>query len=122
MTEQLISLETAKLAKEKGFDLLVNHCFFGINDFKEQDWKHEYNNWNAYSVHISRPTQTLLQKWLRERPTPIIVTPITDFVAWEAEILNPDTGKIFVDKIDDRWIDSYEAALEAGLQAALNTL
>jgi hypothetical protein len=43
MTDQLISLETAKLAKEKGF----------ANEF---DWLSQG----------SFPTQSLLQKWLRE--------------------------------------------------------
>ena len=43
MTEQLISKETAVLAKEKGFDL------------------------NNHLKNGNPPTQSLLQKWLREK-------------------------------------------------------
>lgn len=117
MKEQLISLETAKLAKEKGFDWKTEQSWSYIIGV---DGKH-FLNYNIYKGY-SAPTQAFLQKWLRERPTPIIVTPITDFVAWEVEILNPDTGTISIDKVNDRWIDSYEAALETGLLAALNTI
>ena len=62
MEDQLISFETAKLAKEKGFwgifllykkdGTTWNSCFLGEDEFKE-----------CYPA----PTQSLLQKWLREK-------------------------------------------------------
>jgi len=49
MTEQLIEFETAKLAKEKGFDIP------GISDYLISGYK------------CFAPTQSLLQKWLRDK-------------------------------------------------------
>lgn len=93
MQEDLINLETDKLAREKGF------------------------------TGIQTPTHALLQKWLREQKTPIVVTPVTDFVAWEVEIDHPDGGTIIVAKNrEDRWFNSYEEALEIGLQEGLKLI
>jgi hypothetical protein len=72
MTEKLIELETAKLAKEKGFEWLTRNYFGQINaepfethensldDYNSSRWDEKGGEW------ISRPTQSLLQKWLRE--------------------------------------------------------
>jgi len=51
MTEQLISFETAKLANEKGFEITGNQASFIMN--------------NPNGLNL--PTQSLLQKWLREK-------------------------------------------------------
>jgi len=50
MEEQLITFKTAKLAKEKGFD--VEDEYYYIEDLKIQG---------------IFPTQTILQKWLRDK-------------------------------------------------------
>ena len=61
MIEQLVKFETAKLAKEKGFNWMV----IGYN------W-YDYTGTSEYGFEcinhnkISAPTQSLLQKWLRE--------------------------------------------------------
>jgi hypothetical protein len=88
MEEQLVSFETAKLAKEKGFDIETEYKFYNE---KEISYKN-YADWDireegGYSIvtvprktgqlkkdlHIKfieeefpAPTQSLLQKWLRE--------------------------------------------------------
>jgi len=70
MEEQLISFDTAKLAKEKGYFESPNKCY----DPKCLDINHIYDWWTErfYSTpeRIQRlllaPTQSLLQKWLRE--------------------------------------------------------
>ena len=58
MKEQLVSFETAKLAKEKGFNWNCEKCFqignLKIVPIKNHQWK------------CLDPTQSLLQKWLRE--------------------------------------------------------
>jgi len=93
MQEEVIDLEIFKLAEEKGF------------------------------TTIQAPTHALLQKWLREQRAPIIVTPVTDFVAWEVEIDHPDKGTIIIAKNrEDRWFNSYEEALEMGLHEALKLI
>lgn len=69
MKEQLITFETAKLAKEKGFDEPCKWHYTQNNSSKPaQLFAVEYepeclNTWNG---RYSAPTQSLLQKWLRE--------------------------------------------------------
>ena len=135
MQEGVINLETAKLAREKGFiarqstyfdehgelvelyecycdDRDVNSCGCGAIE-----------TYDAGKDAIQAPTHALLQKWLRELKTPIVVTPVTDFVAWEVEIDHPDKGTIIVAKNrEDKWFNSYEEALEIGLQEGLKLI
>jgi len=92
MTDQLITFETAKLSKEKGFDL-INHLKNGLP-----------------------PTQSLLQKWLRENHNiHIVISPTMGAII--VELLNPALtwGSIPPQK-------SYEEALEAGLIEALKLI
>ncbi len=86
MGDQLINFETAKLAKEKGFkepvyyyfqkpvgskyfsealdtELEEEAIFISINDVNPEDCNSGDDFPNRY---YSRPTQSLLQKWLRE--------------------------------------------------------
>lgn len=67
--EQYISFETAKLAKEKGFD---EPC---IRRFKNSIVSCESNaliNSNGDKNGCSRPTQSLLGRWLREKHKMIV--------------------------------------------------
>ena len=75
MKEQLISFETAKLAKEKGFESSVHNCIYNKDgkllipidqmDFmREQDSIQDY--FELIKSYPNAPTQSLLQKWLRE--------------------------------------------------------
>jgi hypothetical protein len=67
MTDKLISFETAKLAKEKGFNIPVNGVYVdnGTLSFARDNDETDYN-WNERKGY-SAPTQSLLQKWLREK-------------------------------------------------------
>ena len=61
--EEICTYEVCKLAKEKGFD--VDCEAFYYNDGFLQYAKFE--NWNGrYINKFSAPTQSLLQRWLRE--------------------------------------------------------
>jgi Mg2+/Co2+ transporter CorB len=91
MTDQLISFETAKLAKEKGFN--IKHYWY--NDI--------------------RPTQSLLQKWLREKHGIHIVIQKYGNV-WSFEIVTDITYS------DDILYFSFEKALEGALYQALNRI
>ena len=81
MEEQLITYPTAVLAKEKGFSEQVEHFWttHKIPDISTgseyQSDRNVFSNWNngqgcypttAKEVCCSAPTQSLLQKWLRE--------------------------------------------------------
>ena len=67
---EVISLETAKLAREKGFDVLVpnfytDHTYLG-KDVQYNPIGIVKRNYNAFKDKYSAPTQSLLQRWLRE--------------------------------------------------------
>ena len=65
MTEQLISFETAKLAKEKGFDeQTVDFYQIKTKMIGFGEGRYRYNTIKGF---ISAPTQSFLQTWLREK-------------------------------------------------------
>lgn len=153
MKEQLINFETAKLAKEKDFNILQHSYYFEDGEFKENSLKgtngyygeeYEFNlsefneNWNdkwltkktgdrcfgcskqkGYLETFSAPTQSLLQKWLREvHNIHITVTSISQ-ESWQYHIQKPK------DKLGDNYdedYENYEKALEDGLQEALKLI
>jgi len=66
MEDQIITFETAILAKEKGFDIPTRLCYAGKDSIALP-----YNSGNDYYKnnhdYESAPTQSLLQRWLREK-------------------------------------------------------
>lgn len=88
MEEQKVTFEVAKLAKEKGFDIPCNYYFYTPDALAmvNKSWKsrkitfeenHVFGQRNRffkgrlydrnhYNTTISIPTQSLLQRWLRE--------------------------------------------------------
>lgn len=70
ITEDYVSFETAKLLKEKGFDLPVHYVYHywtkapffhrKMKNFNSEEYRHLKNEW------YSAPTQFLAMKWLRE--------------------------------------------------------
>lgn len=150
MEEQLITLETAKLAKEKGFDWKT-HDYFNKNKYStkykhsigyiDDYWGDNYNyDWNTngepfkpfskdcYSV----PTQSLLQKWLREIHKIDIYVKGYGFGYYPCHNNVPPANQGNVKYIDRRWnlqneerfddLITYEQALEKGLQEALKLI
>lgn len=126
MKEQLISFETAKLAKEKGFNIATSHGYYRHGT--EEDFR-ELLLWvNAEEKEPEfgfAPTQALLQKWLRE----IHSTYVTSLPSYSDnsdkkkhffEIAFQNTIKQMGDKFG--YFDTYEQALEVGLLEALKLL
>ena len=111
MKEQLISFETAKLAKEKGFVYMKANCY-GDNMCYQLPEGELINALKGNSVggYILAPTQSLLQKWLREIHNIFISTDVN----YCYKIYHND--ELFEESTD---YHSYEEALEAGLYQAL---
>ena len=113
MKEELILFETAKLAYEKGFDIECERYF---NEDGEM-WT--YNNWGSglSNKSLFRPSQSLLQRWLREEHE-IHIEPSPDEVHdWQWDLYDL-SGNV----LNEFWregLKSYEEALEKGLQEAL---
>lgn len=124
MQEQLITFETAKLAKGKGFD------------WKCKDWfkkNGESDNLNAYTWNsnegnqvnflFTRPTQSLLQKWLREVKN-IDVIVLYQYGTDKERKYDVETYSMYVEEEEFEEVEynSYEEALEDGLQEALKLI
>lgn len=129
MEEQLISFETAKLAKEKGFDIATVSFYDGYIDntpklISKQLSKEPIINWNkdykegGHGVYYSAPTQSLLQKWLREKHN-IIVEPIF-MSSRDWNIIIHTVVNTSLSLLEEN--TAYEEALEAGLQEALKLI
>lgn len=127
MTEQLINFETAKLAQEKGFDIRSEYFYtdlFGLchlegdGDFlfnskgqHKYDCNGEFEVGNRYYV----PTQSLLQKWLRE--THKIEIAIQWFDNCYIKAVNKKPFKANTYKVEG--FQNYEETFEIALSEAL---
>ncbi len=145
MKEQLISFETAKLAKEKGFNPIFcefekvpDEMFYDAYDFR----KYHYSFLNGksekdaelvlpavcrkknlnYNFICYAPTQSLLQKWLREEHN--IHINVSYGLTFTFKINGDLKGNDYVDysEIEKYWGRTYEQALEKGLQKALKLI
>ena len=138
MKKELISFKTAKLAKEVGFDEKCSHYYvLDFQSFKADGVLHKTglpNDWDNSNIlqfvkrtnqpHLApAPTQSLLQRWLREKHNiDIIVKP------WSGDV--EDTKKYAADVcifgtttyIKLARVDTYEEALEQGLLQALKLI
>ena len=119
MKEELITFETANLAKEKGFDVEVRDYY--KNSSPNNLMKHKiYMNFNKYiNLCVSAPTQTLLQKFLWEKYSIWVQsTPIFSSNECIGVTVTISSWKFPVIQVNYQGFDVYEG-LEKGLQEAL---
>lgn len=127
MTEELVTLETAKLLKEKGFkeDVSVFYelvCEEGSYEYELFE-SYDAQNYNASVYSFSAPTQYIAQKWLRETKNLHIEISYMYENYWIYDILTIPNHDLV--GLSDRPIihyKSYEEALEAGIQEALKLI
>ena len=130
MKEQLISLETAKLAKEKGFDV---PCTKHYSSNKNETGGYDIHRSRQYVTHKSlrsggylAPTQSLLQKWLRDKHRLYLTVDVAvygDEGRYAAQLVGYHKLKFTNVLIDGFTIyNTYEEALEEGLQQALKLI
>jgi hypothetical protein len=142
MEEQLITFETAVLAKEKGFVNGTKGCFIvykedNINPKGDKGTKKgEFEYCKRFSLkngeldsdedynYLERPTQSLLQKWLRE----VHKISVESTSCWwddgkkefEYNVYKKDLGGDSPCSLSV--FKTYEEALELGLQEALKLI
>ena len=134
--EQFVSFETAKLLKEAGFDVPCRGIYVtdrtGYYEFREYDSKQTKDDlcWNTddgFQYEYLAPTQALAARWLRE------VHRIVVDVAYIPPHVGRDVWQYFVGGIDDmvwpgdyetsdRKYETYEEAMEVGLQEAIKLI
>lgn len=122
ITEQYVTFDTAKMLKKAGFDCRVNRYFqipYFSGEAKEKSMLTAINN-NRYPRNYSRPTQAVAARWLREVYHYAVCIWFTkDHEKWfyaYRTVFDTDYN------ISEYKYDSYEAALEAGLQECLKLI
>lgn len=134
MTEELVTLETAKLLKEKGFNEYCKNVIDIDNILRETLYR---TNDDLPKQCFSLPTQSLAQKWLRETknlhvlsiPKVVesynkigeVVKTEVEFYYWDIYIVG-DRHKHIVQDFVTNQFSTYEEALEAGIQRALELI
>ena len=109
MTEELVTLETAKLLKEKGF--LQRKYFINVSTLH-----------NCYK-YLSVPPQSVVQRWLRETKDLHIEISYMYENYWIYDILTiPNHDLVGLSDRPTIHYKSYEEALEAGIQEALKLI
>jgi hypothetical protein len=140
MEDQLVSLETAKLAKEKGFNIQCREGYYETEEHTLEIGRGGDCNFpyqaprvlskscqdNYTKIIAEAPTKSLLQKWLREVHNIIVEVWFdetqTDGFPWligsilvENVCINDENHSLF-----GTYFDNYEEALEIGLKEAVN--
>lgn len=145
ISEELITFKTAQLAKQAGFDVVVYTCYNSEGKLMETsdllnihcegglDFDEFFMNYNDkpglekyYKTKLySAPTQSLLQKWIREvHNSHVEVTSRKDYddkIVYTWDIYD---NKIPNEELTDEepLFDTYELALEQALQEALTLI
>ena len=131
--ENYVSFETAKLLKEAGFDVPCRGVYVtdrtGYYEFREYDNKQTKDDlcWNTedgFQYEYLAPTQALAARWLREvHHYAVCVWYSAEHEKWFYAHGNLD-NMMFDEEysISEFIYDSYEQALEAGLQEAIKLI
>ena len=150
MEDQLVTFETAVLAREKGFDIhcdnrfdeqtkeVINFKDFIVKNFISRDPAYYYHYIDSLKegyndkflnddkgFYLSIPTQSLLQRWLREKhKIDIHVDPFqegNDGKVFYVGFWSDDTSEEAEIK-DEDYKETYEEALESVLQEVLELI
>lgn len=128
MTDTLVSFETAKLAKEKGFPI-TEKGFYIEGVFINRGFSKDFHKWyKDDSLIQSAPTQSLLQRWLREEHNIHIGGEVrwnnfeNEEIIYEFWIKDMREVKPSKRIFTEPSCLSYEGALEKGLQEGLKLI
>lgn len=113
--EQYVSLDTAKLLKEAGFDVPCTSQYTE-NEFAWENLRKTDFNKNGYV--FSRPTQALAARWLRESHN---IDVMVDVYNRDYYVCNVYKNKHLA-IIRNIVTSSFEKALEAGLCEAIKLI
>lgn len=136
--DEIVTYEVAKLAKEKGFDW---DCPTFYNPEGELKYGWAYDSMNSgldmrdmlchnsklplgFGAECAAPTQSLLQRWLREEKKIEVYVrnfeKTTNFPHHYWNFITDGNGKTL--KVGNKMFDTYELALEDALKYALENL
>lgn len=121
--ESYVSLETARMLKEVGFDVPCTSQYTE-NEFAWENLRK--TDFNKSNYVFSRPTQALVARWLREVHN-IYVCIDMNAAGWYYNLCKSCDGTYILwssyhgPNDGGNW-DSYEESLEAGLQEAIKLI
>ena len=133
MKDELISFETAKLAKDRGFDLDVRHFYPEWDDVGEELYScigqgigefisDDESTTRGYGDVTRVSTQSLLQRWLRENHVFVISVEPCVFTDFHTYIFFVRHGEKLGRVISSKEMlehNTYEEALEEALKESL---
>lgn len=131
MEDRTITFQNAKLAKEKGFDLeLTNYFYKTPNRGKPFHRTGALNNWNSFKrdnlidLYFSRPTQTMVRKWLREtKNIELKIVYSENTKGYHSSFLDKKNRCSWVWVVENNApIFVFEEALETAIEFALKSL
>lgn len=115
ITEDYVSVETAKLLKEKGFTFPVKKSYS--------------KNWNSFALAVSIPSQSLVMKWLREVHHYYIQVMFDSWASGrrlgyfvEIQKTDSDFEMMLHYVVDEMFYKTYEEAAEAAIKYCLENL
>ena len=129
MKEELVSFELARLAQSKGFHHMKSNCYGDSMCYQlpEGDLTNALKG-NIVLGYILAPTQSLLQKWLREEhKIHTNVFPVFEFrvQGWTFKMasifVNPEDKSLPLLQ-ENPFLNTYEEALEVSLIEALKLI
>ncbi len=132
MTEEFVTLETAKLLKEKGFkeDVFTFYEAECVEGDLELFESYEVENFNTRPDRFSAPSQSIAQKWLLEiKGVYVWVEPVigkrwkVSYCDFNVPIEDSDWMENEINKGNGYPVyDTYEKALETGILEALKLI
>jgi len=121
MDLKLIDYDTAKLAREVGFDLEVEYTY--TSDRGSADFFYDFDDYNQYDDNYSAPTQALLHKWLMDKFQMIVCISYLPFDnSFTSSVYKKENYPVTAYNTPLISYDSYEEVLEAGLKVTLQYL
>lgn len=128
ITEDFVSFETAITLKEKKFDIPVKNYYSIYTESTKYNLQKKYGakkNWNSFDLTISRPSQSLVMKWLRERGWFICIIPLAFHCGERASKFGYNIwagDNLEVDEFITPALDTYEEACEYGIMYCIENL
>ena len=122
--EEIVTYEVAKLAKEKGFNDKCYH-YYQKGELETDKCFNRYNK--GVDSICSAPTQSLLQRWLREKKNIVFgISPMQemdcDYLGWCATIYKVDENGYGLSLKEELYYNTYELVLENAMKYALENL
>lgn len=135
ITEKIVSKKTAKLAKKKGFNWSSEEALYRVRTTGTEcvfEYRGEFEGMeNIYELIAFLPSQTILQKWLREEHNIDAIPYLVEMRSNDREISQKFEDKGYLYRLYKDGIGHYESfdkemnyeqALEKGLQEALKLI